>query len=169
MDISLDSYLMRLNIYKQQAVATCQDKRFNDKILIDWFTRIAPARAHEYGVKGMNRFGPRGVFAQIINCYMRWQRYKDIEFRIDWTDTMRDLWGYGVIMAIVVDRAPQEINWDEVWNSERTSEMIFELLVDDVWEGEIISPRRARQVAESSLALPFVMWNEFWSDWSKAQ
>jgi len=164
MDLSLDSYLMRVNAYQQQSIATCQDKRFNDQILIEWFTRISPARAHQYGTQGMNRFGPRGVLAQIINCYMRWERFKEIEFAVDWTDTMRDLFGYVVIMGIVLDVHPaKEIDWEWVWHPEdHTAEAIFEKMVEDIWEENPYSVSRPFE-AMSALALPYALWTEFWN------
>jgi hypothetical protein len=165
MAVLLDEYLNKLSQFKKHARNTCPDVRFIDDIIDPWFDEIAPARAYQYGVKGMTRFGARGVFAQQINCYSRWERFKEMDFHVDWTDTMRDMFGFGVIMNIVIGKAPTKVEWSEmVWGSMGSAEEIFEVMVARLWERDVLAG-----VDSMALALPYKMWVEFWKEWSRAR
>jgi len=122
---------------------------FSMMIASDWFDEIAPQRASEYGVEGLLRFGPVGVFYQIANCYYRWKTLMEREARVEkLRDTLMDTFGFGVIMAVITDQVPERIMWGWVFQEFNPDEL-FETLLLDVMDHDETSNTLISQIALS--------------------
>src|SRR5262245_40964617 len=55
-----------------------RDDVYYEEVVWPWLADIFPARSMQYGTKTLFRFGSKGVFAQIINCYSRLEQTPDL-------------------------------------------------------------------------------------------
>jgi hypothetical protein len=106
---------------------------FAEVVAIPWFKKIAPERSAAYGIEGLLRFGQVGVFYQIANCYYRWKTYmeKNGSRAVAIADTLRDMFGYSILMAAVESIKPTDVDFD--WIVDRhPPEELFETLLDNL-------------------------------------
>jgi len=152
--VSLEEFReMRLN-WATAIDDHCPSSPFLNRFAAQWFVKIAPKRAEMYGTKGLFRFGPKGVAAQILNCYSRFERNPD--WRSE--DTLLDLFGFGVLFAIVSEVSPADLDWEWVF-TEGDSAKIFDQFVERAWEpdkGDV----PLLLAAETALALAYSAWKE---------
>lgn len=102
----LRQYLSTLSIWKEAIDQEVPDPFFKTSITDVWFRDIAPNRAKEYGVVCFQRFGPKGVVAQLLNCGCRLQTGL-----ADPMDTMRDMFGYSIMLGVTLDQLPSTLNF----------------------------------------------------------
>jgi hypothetical protein len=83
---------------------------FRVDIAVPWFMIVGPERNRQYGVRGLNEMGSRGVLAQVMNCYFRWETLENNYTRWDeMRDVIIDAFGYSVLMGMVMKSNPEYI------------------------------------------------------------
>jgi hypothetical protein len=151
--VELEEYVDR--IMEFGTALNGRDELYYDKIVWPWIADIFPARSMQYGTEGLFRFGSKGVFAQVINCYYRLKQTHDL------LDTLRDVFGFSVIMSVVTEVRPSQIDWGYVYYKTDpdidTTEEIFERLVEHVWYGEEF-PESATVNSEDVFGLAHRLW-----------
>lgn len=159
MAMTLEDYLDKLGEWQRHVVRTCEDEEFVNLIAWPWFSHIAPDRALAYGIETLNRFGTRGVMAQIINCVERYKRIRDEQYVLaKGRDTYIDTFGYAVIMAITNGELPNAVNWPaDVWKKHDPIAVYEEMIVDLWWPG-----KGHIDAGTKALSLAYGMWVEAW-------
>jgi len=156
--LSIPDYLIQLSSWEGSVQATCPDPRFVLEVSHPWHRDIAPPRAHHYGIDNFFRYGPRGVFAQIITKYARWRRQESIDDPLFLElDTLRDMYGYSVILGVVADTNPDKLNWSGVWLDLTTPDTLFARMEDAIWWDKE-PDREPNQNVRMALTMTFAAW-----------
>jgi len=135
--MELEEYKRRLRDWESAIRATCPDERYSRTVVAFWCEQIAPNRAEEYGTEFWERFGPQGVFAQVMNCWYRWRASPhDVSH-----DTLVDTFGYAVLYAMSIGMVPNQGEWSLMWNAPvrgmevEAIEGAQEVLIERCWFG----------------------------------
>jgi hypothetical protein len=134
--LDLEAYIARLPLWGEKIRSTVPDPDFWEIVAKPWIDGIGPAKARQYGTECWDRFGARGIAAQVFNCYCRWKTMFRSEADLPaMSDTLRDLLGFSVMMAVTTGKHPKMIHWDEVWSGYFVAEDHYQSLIAKVWDG----------------------------------
>jgi len=151
---TLSYYLNQLALWHADVDAFCDDVDFVQIIVDPWFKTIAPDRARAYGFRGFEELGPKGVFAQIANCYYRYDTLISNGHGLaNMGDTLRDAFGYAIIMGIVSHTPVGTIVWKEVFRSDHDPDSLYDTMKMAVW-----LPKLPASGTMPSLKLAYGMW-----------
>lgn len=157
----LEEYLAQIDEWGSHIQDTCSDDRFLRAIVNPWLKDIAHQRAEQYGVEGLYRFGLRGIMAQLINCVERYKVLsKQFQYGFSTLDTIRDSFGYAVIMAVVSKDDVHDVIWNTVWKSHNVNK-IYEALLHDLWYDD--PHNRFIDSGRRSLCLSYGMWRRWYN------
>lgn len=154
--MTFEEYRVELIAFENAIVATCPDEGYKDLAKL-WLQHIAIDRAKLYGVDFWQRFGARGVFPQLLNC---WYRYRHLHLQRDdpeaYKDTMVDTFGFCVLYALSMKVDAYQIAWGTMWFPDPKVIPFQEHLISHCWDQgkyDLHSAREAFRLAYSEYRL----------------
>jgi hypothetical protein len=142
-------YLSELKMWKEALDDNSPDPFFTTSISDVWFNDIAPSRAKEYGVVCFQRFGPKGVVAQLLNCGCRLQIGL-----ADPMDTMRDMLGYSVMLGVVLRQLPNSLNINGIFREADVGAMIA-AIENNGWHDDVFT-----RIPSQGLTVVYSTWQQ---------
>ena len=140
-------YLEELSVWKEALDYKNEDPFFKTSITDVWFRDIAPDRAKEYGVICFQRFGPKGVVAQLLNCGCRLQTGLS-----DPIDTMRDMFGYSIMLGVVLRQLPNTLNFRLLFQ-ENDVEGLMAIIENTGWHDDVY-----HRIPSQGIAVAYSTW-----------
>jgi len=152
--MELEEYKLRLKDWEITIRQECPEPRYSQTVVAFWCEAIAPNRAEEYGTEFWERFGPHGVFAQVMNCWYRWRHDPEEVSQ----DTLVDTFGYAMLYALSLNMKPKDIDWSMMFrpanNDVADIHAAQEVLIERCW----FDRQHTSTSARTMFAIAYAEW-----------
>jgi hypothetical protein len=114
---------------------------FAAEVVWPWFNDIAPVKAEKYGMEAWLTLGVKALVVETNGGFFRWKRMVQIGVEHEdeeYLDTVRDTFGYSIMMGVLQYGVPKDIGWSGTSmfydrHPAKTAQDFNDQLIGEVW------------------------------------
>lgn len=113
-DMTLEQYTQELLPAWEYLMLRDAPTDFAAEIVWPWFNDIAPVKAEKYGMEAWLTLGVKALVVETNGGFYRWKRMVEVGVPHedeDYLDTIRDTFGYSIMMGVLQYGRPIDIQW----------------------------------------------------------